>query len=225
MSHPKSIAHRTSMNVNGAARWPDGLVDWDENRPADLTDYTHCTHRLGGCAYCGSMHPADLVAALKAGAKLDPADWKYGWPHKYYVNGIPNPFQGMAESIMSASHAVPICPNTGVACAQHSGPQSFSTPVCACMAAGTPTKATTPSGNMVRIRRGYSSQTGAPEYTWMHEGEPAGPTTHGKFYTEHLQDATPEDKLFIEQAIGLHIDFVEGGKRVTWRPYGQAPKE
>lgn len=43
------------------------------------------------CSYCGSMHPLDLVAALEAGASLGGSDWKYGWPHKFYVSGIPNP--------------------------------------------------------------------------------------------------------------------------------------
>lgn len=47
------------------------------------------------CGYCGSMHPADLLAALLAGtATLHGADWKYGWPHKFYVDGMPNKFEG-----------------------------------------------------------------------------------------------------------------------------------
>lgn len=37
------------------------------------------------CYYCGSIHPEDLLRLLKAGAKLRGADWKYGWPHKFYV--------------------------------------------------------------------------------------------------------------------------------------------
>lgn len=42
------------------------------------------------CNYCGSMHPEDLIAALQQGAKLGGSDWKYGWPHKFYVE-VPNP--------------------------------------------------------------------------------------------------------------------------------------
>lgn len=46
------------------------------------------------CNYCGSLHPEDLLTTLKNGARLEGADWKYGWPHKFYVNGIPNPMAG-----------------------------------------------------------------------------------------------------------------------------------
>jgi len=49
---------------------------------------------LRHCSYCGSLHPEDLLKALENGAKLEMADWKYGWPHKFYVSGIPNPMVG-----------------------------------------------------------------------------------------------------------------------------------
>jgi hypothetical protein len=42
------------------------------------------------CDYCGSLHPADLLSLLKQGATLGGSDWKYGWPHKFYVTA-PNP--------------------------------------------------------------------------------------------------------------------------------------
>ncbi len=42
------------------------------------------------CSYCGSIHPEDLVSALAAGATMHGSDWKYGYPHKFYVDGIPN---------------------------------------------------------------------------------------------------------------------------------------
>ncbi len=38
------------------------------------------------CSYCGSLHPEDLVSLLEAfGARLGGSDWKYGWPHRFYV--------------------------------------------------------------------------------------------------------------------------------------------
>jgi hypothetical protein len=43
------------------------------------------------CSYCGSIHPEDLLAVVEAGARLGGSDWKYGWPHKFYVENIPNP--------------------------------------------------------------------------------------------------------------------------------------
>lgn len=39
------------------------------------------------CSYCGSVHPEDLLRLIEEGAKLGGADWKYGWPHKFYVTG------------------------------------------------------------------------------------------------------------------------------------------
>lgn len=80
------------------------------------------------CDYCGSLHPREVVALLKAGASISFADWKYGWPHKAYLD---NPW--------------------------------------------------------------------------------------GKFYTRHLVDATPEEKLFIEQRLGLTINYNPDTQEVSWR--------
>lgn len=55
------------------------------------------------CGYCGSIHPEDLIRVVEAGAKLGGSDWKYGWPHKFYVNGIPNPLAGQMVEIGSQS--------------------------------------------------------------------------------------------------------------------------
>lgn len=41
------------------------------------------------CPYCGSVHPDDLLEALNKGARLGGSDWKYGFPHKFYVYGGP----------------------------------------------------------------------------------------------------------------------------------------
>ena len=72
------------------------------------------------CGYCGSIYPEDLFNALSRPRRLGPcaarvepddlpgrrfirhtcrvslggADWKYGWPHKFYVEGIENPLAG-----------------------------------------------------------------------------------------------------------------------------------
>lgn len=38
------------------------------------------------CKYCGSIHPEDLYNLLIEGkVTLGGSDWKYGWPHKFYV--------------------------------------------------------------------------------------------------------------------------------------------
>lgn len=48
----------------------------------------HGEHIARSCSYCGSMHPADLARMLREeGTRLDEADRKYGWPHKFYLHG------------------------------------------------------------------------------------------------------------------------------------------
>lgn len=51
------------------------------------------------CSYCGSIHPEDLITLLAGGATMHGADWKYGWPHKFYVTNIPNPHAGKTVEI------------------------------------------------------------------------------------------------------------------------------
>jgi hypothetical protein len=76
----------------GAWPQPHLPLAWREPR-VDLEYGQVPTFRT--CSYCGSIHPADLAAALESGAaKLGGSDWKYGWPHKFYVEGMPNLFEG-----------------------------------------------------------------------------------------------------------------------------------
>jgi hypothetical protein len=43
------------------------------------------------CNWCGSLHPEDLANLIeKREARMHGADWKYGWPHKFYVD-VKNP--------------------------------------------------------------------------------------------------------------------------------------
>ncbi len=40
------------------------------------------------CPYCGSLSVEDVIRLLKTpGTSYSCADWKYGWPHKFYING------------------------------------------------------------------------------------------------------------------------------------------
>lgn len=45
------------------------------------------------CGYCGSMDPVELSELIEAGkATMSGSDWKYGWPHKFYVDVVnPHP--------------------------------------------------------------------------------------------------------------------------------------
>jgi hypothetical protein len=88
----------------GALMQPGVAFEWRPPHAPDVDDPRRHTASLGGCNYCGSLHPTDLVAALKAGATLSWADRKYGWPHKVYVDNCPNPHEGMLEIRSSSSH-------------------------------------------------------------------------------------------------------------------------
>jgi len=43
------------------------------------------------CWFCESIHPEDLIAVLAKGGYLLGCDWKYNWPHKFYVHGVIDP--------------------------------------------------------------------------------------------------------------------------------------
>lgn len=104
MSEKKTSAHLIDgLNLYGRRNYPDGLVPWKEPDPPSPDDGGRSTGLLRRCAYCGSMHPSDVVAAIKAGARLDFADQKYGWPHKVYLHGVPNPHAGLRESNQSCN--------------------------------------------------------------------------------------------------------------------------
>lgn len=58
------------------------------------------------CSYCGSIHPEDLIRLLGEGAELHGADWKYGWPHKFYVEGIPNKTTEVVAKVGSTTKVI-----------------------------------------------------------------------------------------------------------------------
>lgn len=46
---------------------------------------TSDTCRYRTCSYCGSIHPADLITEIQSGNAMGGSDWKYGYPHKFYL--------------------------------------------------------------------------------------------------------------------------------------------
>jgi hypothetical protein len=65
----------------------EGYVDrvhpgqsWRWDTPYDEQSWRHCS-------YCGSMDP-EFVATNEAITHIEWADYKYGWPHKFYANVI-----------------------------------------------------------------------------------------------------------------------------------------
>jgi hypothetical protein len=56
-----------------------GKIEWIEKRHGQSpSPYTHCS-------YCGSLHFEDVRTIIKEGGRLGSADWKYGYPHKFYA--------------------------------------------------------------------------------------------------------------------------------------------
>jgi len=172
-SVPNSVAHKDNVNPFGVT---DGLVPWRPERKPELkVGFT--TGRLRGCGYCGSAHPADIAAAIRAGAIGRLADFKYGWPHKAYFDGVPNPHAGALEYKFSTNRPGNEFP--------------------------------------IKVQDGFDERTGEPKYVYYGEGEPSPSTTHAKFYTVHLQDASPGDRELIEQRLGLNFRFENG--LVYWK--------
>lgn len=197
---PPSVAHKITadMNTFGSSSYPDGLVPWHAGHAPDLAlgHSVYTQGRIRSCGYCGSMHPSDLVAAIRAGAHVYWADFKYGWPHKVYVEGVPNPYVGMPCSTTSTGYGS----KPGV---------------------GKPTE----PGDWVQLRNASSLayKDEFASYAW-HKRDVERPTTHGKFYTIHLLDASPDERDVIERAMGLNFDFRDDG-RVGWKKYEPPSKE
>lgn len=164
----KSIAHK-EMNSLGNRLYPDGLVPWRDPKPPETTGHTRTGH-LRACSYCGSMHPEDVANAIRAGATGEWADRKYGWTHKAYFEGVPNPHAGLLEVRGSANFK--------------------------------------PEGREDWVQSGSH---------WHEPPKPAPEKTRGKFYTVHLQDATPEDRETIETHLGIRFEFHSDGG-VSWKP-------
>lgn len=141
---------------------------------------------LAHCSWCGSMTPADVAAAIAAGARLEFADAKYGWPHKVYLDRVPNPHAGLPEAHVSTTTE--------------------------------PSAESVAAVGWVKVPTGFFSElTGEPTFRWVEPPRPAPPVTNGKFYTVHLQDATPEDRVTIERALGVSFTFWDD--RVEWRRF------
>lgn len=65
-------------------RWRDG---WNNEAYGGVEPWR-------SCSYCGSMHPLDLLGFMAQDTvDLHGADWKYGWPHKFYAD-VRNPHAG-----------------------------------------------------------------------------------------------------------------------------------
>lgn len=186
-------AHPSSHSQWGPAYWEPATPP--EPLPHDkYDDRQRTTGRMRSCSYCGSMHPADIAGAIKAGAVGHWADWKYGWPHKAYFGGVPNPHAGLMETRGGGSVS-----------------REDQLPADAIV-----TKRET-------IERTNPLDTRPPDTRIRFREQPrpaAALSSQEKFYTVHLIDATDADRAVIEQHLGLHFTFENGTEgRVSWVPW------
>lgn len=129
------------------------------------------------CSYCGSIHPADLVKAIEAGATMHGADWKYGWPHKFYMEKVPNPAVGHPVCYMSGS----------------SYPSKE--------------EAEQEGGKYLRAGREVRVTEFAPGRWEFKLFEPANAFTHAKWYNVHLKDLIGEEFALVADLLKKHTDI------------------
>jgi len=53
-------------------------------------EHPSMNHEYLECSYCGSLHPTAALELLKKNVRSSGADWKYGWPHKFYIQAAEN---------------------------------------------------------------------------------------------------------------------------------------
>lgn len=163
---------------------------WRDPEPATRDDgYEGRPFRT--CSYCGCIHPDDLIVALKAGAKLQGADLKYGWPHKFYVDSIPSTNKGALVKKISASGF------KSEQAARDDGAKylkdGFQIQV----------KSTTAPDHATQTFK----ETGYFEYAIL---EPAGDLTHGKWYNDHLKDCNDEQLKTLSGYIKIQVGWEFG---------------
>ncbi len=90
----KAHDHDWAAGIHG----PHGYAKRTRKQPPeagipDVEDpWAHCT-------YCGSLKPLDTIAFFQmAGMRFSGSDWKYGFPHKFYLTVPCEPFQDVISS-------------------------------------------------------------------------------------------------------------------------------
>jgi len=169
---------------NSAAQW-GGWV-WREPRYGD---------HFRTCSFCGCIHPEDLAA--EQGWRASWADMKYGWPHKFYVEGIRPRDPDLLHCLGHATHELGSWGDrsTWVAAADLTGAQQ-------------------------EIIRADGMHAGGQFDGWYLFA--AKTSLFAKFYTVHLRDPRLSQEVTdaIQRASGLRFTWLEDG-RVSWQRWEQ----
>jgi hypothetical protein len=180
--------------VHGAAaeRWGG----WEWRKPTRGEHFRRCSH-------CGSIHPEDLAEALSVevtigdtlasrGRRVEWADMKYGWPHKFYID-IPNRKPSRLFVVGSISGGDP----------------------------GRPLDAGyVPWGQFNRQQKKAVADYRFGDHTPRGVMFGTRDVHHAKFYSVHLADPAISDEVkeAIYAACGLTFEWLEDGK-VRWRQF------
>jgi len=186
-----------------AIAWPERPTCHDNDYQANQFGQTTWIASEGFrvCSYCGSLHPEDAYNALRNGAVASQSDWKYGWPHKFYLDKIPNPHAGRPIQLMSSSGPGEM-------------PLSIRSSLDRQAEALKGTLVVNPRTDELGRVTGYNAAIFGP-----------GPAlTTGKHYNVHLQDLSPEafDALAPLLSAGTGVTFSrdENGVKFSGAPYG-----
>lgn len=128
---PDPRAEARPRNHEDEPRRPEGMPDSPYGQPFRTCSYCGSIHpedlytflmlpkREGPCRACNGPGPepdkSDIIAWMNwsrasylnthsCRVTLHGADWKYGWPHKFYVEGIENPIAGVPVISSSTSY-------------------------------------------------------------------------------------------------------------------------
>lgn len=153
--------------------------------------------KIEHCSYCGSISVADAIKFLKMhGTRFSGSDWKYGYPHKFYIEP-PNP---------NAKDLVEVSSKSGpdVTARNGSGPNDK----WRCFAHGSQ-----PCSCPKEQATGY----------WYEVSFGTRSHLYCKFYTKHIADGTPEQQKEFDEiskkVFGIHFEIKEDNKL-----YYSAPK-
>jgi hypothetical protein len=186
--HPEDLAAIPASDVCAVCGVKGWYAHFEQFR-CHMTPGLECEHE----PRCHPFAPAGWYASW--------ADRKYGWPHKFYVEGLRPTRPGMVFCLGHSSHEQPSWGNQDhwVAAAELTRSQKSI------------------------IRSGGMHSGGKFEGYYLFEPRA---TVHGKFYTAHLADPAVSDEARekIAQACGLRFRFLEDG-RVGWCPVTAEPHE
>lgn len=146
------------------------------------------------CSWCGSMNPEELI--FEKNARIGWADYKYGWPHKFYID------------VLNRDPERPFCVGSASRGSSTAIDQGYIA-----------WEDLTDAQRQTVIDSGMGREN--DEYT-MSRTYKFGPKRHhfGKFYTVHLKDPAISDavKDQVQRMSGLRLIWLDDG-RVRWEPY------